>query len=71
MKILYLGPKNKILDVLQFECGLYNVTQTEDMVNDLSYYDWVISYGYRHILKKQHIKSAKNPIINLCTSAGL
>ena len=62
MKILYLGSKSKILDVLQ---RLYNVTQTEDIVNDLSYYDWVISYGYRHILKKQHIKSAKNPIINL------
>ena len=62
MKILYLGPKNKILEVLQ---GLHDVTQTEDIVNDLSYYDWVISYGYRHILKKQHIESAKSPIINL------
>ena len=62
MKILYLGSKSKILNVLQ---NLYNVTQTEDIVNDLSSYDWVISYGYRHILKKQHIKSAKNPIINL------
>ena len=62
MKILYLGSKSKILDILQ---RLYDVTQTEDIVNDLSYYDWVISYGYKHILKKQHIKSAKNPIINL------
>ena len=41
MKILYLGSKSKILDVLQ---RLYNVTQTEDIVNDLSYYDWLISY---------------------------
>lgn len=62
MKILYLGPKNKILEVLQH---LHDVTQTEDTINDLSRYDWVISYGYRHILKKQHIESAKNPIINL------
>jgi len=62
MKILYLGPESKILNVLQH---LYNVTQTEDIINDLSSYDWVVSYGYRHILKKQHIKSAKNPIINL------
>lgn len=62
MKILYLGPESKILNVLQH---LYNVIQTEDIINDLSSYDWVVSYGYRHILKKQHIKSAKNPIINL------
>jgi hypothetical protein len=62
MKILYLGSKSKILNILQ---RLYDVTQTEGIVNDLSYYDWVISYGYRHILKKHHIESAKNPIINL------
>ena len=62
MKILYLGPKNKILNVLQHS---YDVTQTEDIVNDLSSYDWVVSYGYKHILKKQHIESSKNLIINL------
>lgn len=61
MKILYLGPKSKILDFLQ----PYNITQTEDIINNISSYDWVISYGYRHILKKHHIESAKNPIINL------
>ena len=62
MKVLYLGPKNKILGVLQ---DSYSVTQTEDVINDLSPYDWVVSYGYRHILKKQQIESSKNPIINL------
>jgi len=62
MKILYLGPKSKILNILQQS---YNVTQTEEKVNDLSPYEWVISYGYRHILKKENIESAKNSIINL------
>jgi methionyl-tRNA formyltransferase len=65
MKILYLGPKSKILDFLQYS---NDVTQTEDIIEDISSYDWVISYGYRHILKKQHIKLAKNPIINLHAS---
>ena len=32
MKILYLGSKSKILDVLQ---RLYKVTQTEDIVTPL------------------------------------
>jgi len=62
MKILYLGPKNKILNVLQHS---YDVIQTEEIINDLSSYDWVVSYGYKHILKKQHIESSKNLIINL------
>jgi folate-dependent phosphoribosylglycinamide formyltransferase PurN len=64
MKILYLGPKSKILEFLQHS---NNVTQTEDTIEatTISSYDWVISYGYRHILKKQHIESSKNPIINL------
>ena len=55
MKILYLGPESKILNVLQH---LYNVIQTEDIINDLSSYDWVVSYGYRHILNKQLIFSS-------------
>ena len=62
MEILYLGPKSRILNILQ---DSYNVTQTEDVISDLSSYDWIVSYGYRHILKKQQIESSKNPIINL------
>lgn len=32
---------------------------------DISKYDWIISYGYNHIISKKIIKKAKNPIINL------
>lgn len=28
-------------------------------------YDWIVSYGYRHIIPKSVLKSTKNPIINL------
>ena len=32
---------------------------------DISNYDWIISYGYNYIISKKIIKKAKNPIINL------
>lgn len=32
---------------------------------DISKYDWIISYGYNYIISKKIIKKAKNPIINL------
>ena len=32
---------------------------------DISQFDWIISYGYRHIISGYIIKKVKNPIINL------
>ncbi len=31
----------------------------------LSQFDWIISYGYKHIIQKEIIQAVKNPIINL------
>lgn len=64
LKILYLGPKTKLYSFLK---SFGSVKQTEDKLSffELKKYDWVISYGYRHILSQQHIDNCKNPIINL------
>ncbi len=65
MKILHLGPQNnKVYDYL---IEKYFVFSTEEKLDPstLGEFDWVVSYGYRHILKKDHILSTKNPIINL------
>ena len=64
MKILYLGPQDKIYSFL---LSKGTVTNTEDPIkpNQIKEYDWIISYGYKHILTKEHINSTKNPILNL------
>lgn len=65
MKILHLGPQNnKVYNYLNKE---YYIDSTEEILSPLtlSGFDWVVSYGYRHILKKDHILSSQNPIINL------
>lgn len=65
MKILHLGPSDN-----QVYCFLkkhYNLSTTEKKIHPemISKFDWVVSYGYRHILTKDHLGFAKNPIINL------
>jgi len=65
MKILYLGPTNN--SVYNFLNNSYKTLNTEEKISPEKLYefDWVISYGYRHILKKEHIENSNNPIINL------
>ena len=65
MKILYLGPPNN--QVYFFLKENYSLKSTEKVVTPklISEFDWVVSYGYKHLLKKEHLDSAKNPIINL------
>lgn len=41
------------------------VTSTAMPVDDLSMFDLVISFGYRHILKQRVIETSKRPILNL------
>lgn len=65
MKILHLGPQNnKVYNYLNKE---YSIDSTEEKLDPstLCKFDWIVSYGYRHILKKEHIQSSNNPIINL------
>ena len=42
------------------------VFQTQEKINfNIDQFDWVVSYGYSHIIKQDMIDKAKNPIINL------
>jgi len=68
MKILFLGYKqNSILDFLQKSD--HNITSTDAKLSleDISTLDpdIIISYGYRHIIKKAVIDQYPNRIINL------
>lgn len=67
MKILFLGPyKNSIIGFLN-EYG--EVSIEENSLNDLETiqknFDWIISYGYRHIISGNIIKEYRGRIINL------
>lgn len=66
-KILYLGPRAHLCTWLQ-EQG-ENVTQTSDNISDTSIdvetYSYVVSYGYRHILKQNFLDKFPNRAINL------
>jgi methionyl-tRNA formyltransferase len=64
MKILYLGyPENSIEILLRTKGEVY---QTQEKISfDISEFDWIVSYGYSHIIGKEVIHKAKNPIINL------
>jgi methionyl-tRNA formyltransferase len=66
MKILILtsGEVN-ILDFLK-QYGEVTVHREKfNLIDSVSYFDWIISYGYKHIIKNSEIKQAKNSIINL------
>jgi len=65
MNILFLGYKN--CKLFNFLNSLYDVTHTEEKINidDCEDFDWVISFGYRHILKKDFISRFQRKIINL------
>ena len=64
MKILYLGyPENPIHLFLKTK-GI--VIQTQEKISfEIDQFDWVVSYGYSHIIKQDVIDKVKNPIINL------
>lgn len=67
MKVLYLGPRSTITQFLINKGE--NVTQLEhnniSYINDLSTYDFLISYGYRYIIGKTVIDLFPERAINL------
>tara|TARA_R110000787_G_scaffold71764_2_gene159740 strand:- start:2244 stop:2792 length:549 start_codon:yes stop_codon:yes gene_type:complete len=65
MKILFLGYKN--CKVLNFLSSKYTVVQTEDKMtfDDYRGVDYIISFGYKHIINKQIIDLFHPNIINL------
>lgn len=66
MKILLLvSEKCNILTFLK-QCGEVTVFREKlDLLDSISYFDWIISCGYKHTIKESEIKQAKNPIIKV------
>ena len=65
-KILFLGYSREqtslVDDLVSKKCEVWH---TNEKIQSTVGYDLVISYGYRHILKKEVIESSKAPIVNL------
>lgn len=69
MKILYLGPQKKnLIDFLERYKDT-KIIQTEEQIVDDRWnhckFDFVISYGYRYILKQDFVERYHHRIINL------
>ena len=65
-KILFLGyneTKTSLIEELRYKNCL--VFSTNRLVDDLSEYDIVISFGYTHIINKETLLSAKRKVLNL------
>ena len=66
IKVLFLGyaPKEtRLIDgLIELHCEVWH---TEEQIKSTEGYDLVISYGFKHILKKDVIKNSTAPIINL------
>lgn len=65
-RVLFLGydeTQTKLIDALVTNNCL--VDHTEDKVEPISDYDFVVSYGYRHILKQNVIDGFDCPFFNL------
>lgn len=68
MKILFLGPPNEKLATILKEDG-HQILEKESSVDvrflKENYIDFVVSYGYRHIIKSNVLNHMKDRIINL------
>ena len=63
MKILWLGPDNPLIKWLRDQGDDVRVTTDPITPDDVRPVDWVVSYGYRHIIGKDIMKANRN-IIN-------
>lgn len=68
MKILFLGygrNETRLIDFLE-SIG-HEVVHTSDKIYEKTIlgFDWVISFGYRHIIPESVISSSNNPMVNL------
>lgn len=65
--ILFLGYKSEETPLIsKIESLEYKVHQNgQAPITDLCGYDLIISYGYRHILNHDAIKSTRSPVVNM------
>lgn len=67
MKILYLGETEvKGISIFLNKYGEVEFNNTKlTQIDYFQTFDWVVSYGYRHILESKILSRLKNPAINL------
>ena len=63
--LLLSDTKHDQIFSFMLERGKVDWTNEKLSVSKVVHYDWIISYGYRHIINQQIIDASKNPIINL------
>ena len=68
MRILYLGPEGKIPNWLKSIGEEITQTETAVVAEDVQRFDFLISYGYRHIIKPDVLALFPNRAINLHAS---
>ncbi|MEQ8822813.1 MAG: formyltransferase family protein [Filomicrobium sp.] len=66
MKVAFLGYDRTNTCLVEYieELG-HDVEEIQGEVSDLSWVDIVISFGYRHILKPDVLRTSQRPILNL------
>jgi methionyl-tRNA formyltransferase len=65
-RLIFLGYNREQTRLIGFiEKRGWQVSQTEDRITDLSGYDLAISFGYRHILTRQTLLTARRRVLNL------
>lgn len=66
MRILFLGPRNPVMNYLHAVEG--PMAWAEGSLDEVEYIDslpdWTVSYGYRHIIKPKFIDQYRGRIIN-------
>lgn len=63
MRVLFLGPDTSpILQTIRL--GGDEVVQTENRVEGAAGYDWIVSHGYRYILKQPILDQVRGQAIN-------
>lgn len=66
MKFLFLSEvKNEQIVSFLLQRGKVDWTNEKLSLNSASHYDWIVSYGYKHIISQHIIDALKTPIINL------
>ena len=66
MEILFLGYDNKETKLINFlKKNGHSVVHSKEEIDDFSFFDLVISFGYKFIVKKTYLETLKRPILNL------
>lgn len=68
MRILYLGPETSLVEFLRADGNEVVVSQDAITVESVDGIDFLVSFGYRHIIKRDVLESLQGKAINLHVS---